>query len=267
MRWAVHPRLYPEPGQRKWVGVVFAAIVLAALGTTAAWVQCRSGRVCDDGDPVDCLAQCRRGNARSCTRAARAHELGRGTAPNLARAAQLYRQGCYGEHPVACGRLGALYRDGRGVAPDDARAAELFERACRAELWSACVELGELFDGGRALAADWPRATALYRQGCQGGEPLGCSLWALMLELGWGVEPDPGQAEQQYRRACARVDELDRRCDAGAADACTAVASCLERGVEVSGKLRSAAAEGFQRGCAWGLSAACQKLELAGPTP
>jgi hypothetical protein len=165
-------------------------------------VQARKGVVfeCLD-DPQECEAECRLGDAASCTRLGFLVEHGlNGARQDPARAVDLYADACTLGHAPACHNLGVAVmgpaNDGGDAGP---RALELFRRACDRGLAMACSNLGTLEMAGVEASADRVAALDAFFRACAGGDPIGC-LNAGRAGRGSGVTTQ--DLRTMFRRSC-----------------------------------------------------------------
>jgi uncharacterized protein len=143
----------------------------------------------------------------ACSNAGFAHEMGRGTKIDFARALKLYERGCNLGSRTSCVDWGRTYQTGHGVAVDQGKAFPLFdaarnagnqhgcyslgrwwievksgfkvglpllEESCQWGVTSACVSLGFALEDPRSGAFDPRRAVLLYERACDGGDGQGC---------------------------------------------------------------------------------------------
>lgn len=135
-------------------------------------------------------------------------------AGDLAKARELWQQGCDAGHPVDCYELGIVYRDGEGVEPDRARYVALLTRACDADVGAACYNLGheELraveTDRGTATPEQLAKGLAFYRRACALGQTKGCTN--LYLHLAREAAGGDGTALADLRQLC--VDGTGAAC-------------------------------------------------------
>jgi TPR repeat protein len=216
----------------------------------------RAARTCAPGHLQDCTEQCRRGDAGSCVLLGVMVLRGQGTPANEARAADLFERACKADNMAGCNNLGVAFSEGQGRPRNDARAVELFRQACAGGTPHGCVNEGELYDAGRGVRQDYHVAAARYEQACNGGVMVGCATLGLLYESGRVGVTDGALAMRLYQKACVDRDYLVEQCNGGDPDGCTAYGICLVHGLgQPVDKARGKS--NIQRGCAWGLAAAC----------
>jgi hypothetical protein len=162
--------------------------------TTAASAQSHQ---CDRGDLADCMAQCDRRHAGSCSNLAVMLLQGRGVKADLARALALMNYACRARVTQACGNLGTMYFYGKAVERDIPRAISLLTWACDAGDAGACGNLGSVYYGVGGLPRDIKRATQYFNRGCTGGNGMSCSKVGALYEKSY-----PAHALTSYIKGC-----------------------------------------------------------------
>ncbi|MGK4473106.1 tetratricopeptide repeat protein [Aeromonas molluscorum] len=100
------------------------------------------------------------------------HELGQGSAPDLAEAIRLYRQAAEGGDALGQYRLGEVYLRGHGVAQDLAMAFHWMDSAARNGDVPAMLKLGILHLMGVNGQVDLVQARQWLFQAAQGGNKM-----------------------------------------------------------------------------------------------
>lgn len=203
--------------------------------------------VCRRGDVPDCTAQCDKGEATSCARAASAYLSGTGVGEDAGKAAALYKKSCDLGYARGCSNYGALLSKGTGVAKDDGAAARSFEKACGGGEAVGCFNLAAMTFEGRGVPKDASRATALFKQACDAGSAAGCVNLGAAYDDGAGVPKDPAKALALFKRAC----EGDQ------AEGCTNLGVMYSSGSNADPK---AAASAYLRGCTAGSATSCERM-------
>jgi Sel1 repeat len=154
------------------------------------------------------MERCRGGKARACYHAGLDHDLGRGTAKDHKRAADLYRQACETRSPSkpiakACTNLGYLYDHGLGLKRNSHKASHYYRRGCDGGNSRGCNNLGVLYDHGKhGVTRDWAKAKRLFERACDAKLALACSNLGLVYRKGRGVKKDPRRAQKLFVTAC-----------------------------------------------------------------
>lgn len=222
---------------------------LVPTGGKCARPSATKAHVCSGNDPVECVTQCDRGNAPSCTQLGVAYATSRGVARDPAQAVKFMKQGCDGGHAAGCSALGVMLGKGSGIAKDERASAELQRRACEAGEPVGCLNLGVDYAQGAGVAQDEARAVALFRDACNGGSAMGCYSLGVMTYGGRGVPRDLLRAAAHYQRAC----------DGAVPEACNNLAGMYDEAEGVAADSVRAAAL-FQRGCDADSKSSCLNL-------
>ena len=188
---------------------------------------------CNEKSYEECLEQCKKGNAPSCTHAADIMlKSRRGMMADIKR---LYTLGCNGKHWDGCSGLAVAFQAerndveaarlygiacvngfseacvgygiaayfGRGVNEDRGLAYRLWSRACRLGEFVACSNAGVIVNAGQGgVARDHVAARKMFQVACKNGKQGGCTNYAMMLENGVGGPKDRKQAFSIYSTAC-----------------------------------------------------------------
>ena len=195
---------------------------------TAPAFECRKGNL------TECLTQCKKGSASSCTFAAQA--MGASQQAKLDDVKRLYASACQGKHwegcsgladvltfeqkdaeaaklhgaacvngfSGACTNFGVAVYFGRGGTRQDRQLAfKLWERACRLGDFVACSNAGVVVNKGEGgITRDPVAARRLFDVACKNGDPGGCSNFAFMVENGLAGPRDKNEALRLYVGAC-----------------------------------------------------------------
>lgn len=114
------------------------------------------------------------GKAAVCTALGFIYEHGDLAAQDLARAFELYEQGCKSGHAWSCNNLASFYRRGQHVEKDGKRAVALYEKACAGGFAIACQDLGAMYFNGDGVAKDLEAGVVHIRHACKNGRELAC---------------------------------------------------------------------------------------------
>lgn len=131
-------------------------------------------------------------------------------AGDIAKARELWQQGCDAGTPRDCYHLGIVYRDGEGVAPDHDRYLALMTLACNGGMGNACHNLGRaqltaLEEGtGTATPEQLEAGIAFYRRACELGTQVSCRN--LGLHLSREAAKGDGVAVDGLREICIKGD-------------------------------------------------------------
>lgn len=184
----------------------------AAPATPARVPALAEGRLCAEGDVLDCDLECKAGHLGSCERLGRIYWSGAGVVRDPSRAADLLQRACGGGHASACMRLGELFQ----ASGSPHKSTPWFQRACDGGEGAACVELAYVHDPG--LDGRSERAAELYRRACRLGSAEGCRMAA----LGYRKDSSAGAVET--------LAQLEPACDRGDARSCEALLALYARG-------------------------------------
>ncbi len=233
----------------RWTGTACAAVTTNAAATpapskielpaAAAPASNPTGFACAPNDPMDCAAQCKAGNARSCAILGNHFEYGVPrlvpkdvkTAEKLyalscsagsllgctynaalladqkryAPALELAKRACDGGEPAGCTTLAYQISNGWGVEKDQAKAFELNARACRQREFTACnnAGVGVYFARGTAKQ-DTALACKMFQQACEATGYAGCPNLALCHDTGIGAKKDTNRALELYSDSCSK---------------------------------------------------------------
>jgi TPR repeat protein len=209
---------------------------------------------CSGSDQAECLEQCTRGDAQSCTIAA---VLLDGTD----RANELHEKACSRGVAYSCSRLGVAYFYGAGVAKDTSRAARLFLSACESGDADGCNNLGAVLDMGTGIQRDQTKAAELFVWSCNGGDAQGCFNALVSYRDGRGVRPDANRASTYLRRAeqGGLVQIFERGCAGGNAYTCWGLGYLHEHALLGKPRDLGAARSLYEKSCP-GVSWGCESL-------
>ena len=128
-------------------------------------------------------------------------EKGVNGTPDLARAAELYRQAAdRGYHKSMCA-LGNLYVAGRGVPKDEAKGAELCRQAAEQGEPDAQTDLGNLYLRGIGVPHDVAQARHWYELAAAQGQPNATFILGQIYWNGDGVARDQSKAAELWKAA------------------------------------------------------------------
>jgi uncharacterized protein len=204
----------------------------------------------------ECVAQCAKGSAKSCTAAGRMYAKGEGVTQNFTQAVSFLQRACDAGEPRGCSSLGTSYARGDGVAQDLARAAALYSRACDAGEAHGCAGLGIFYQNGTAVSRDPTRAIPLLTRACNAGNAPSCHHLGVVYMTGEAAQRDVKLALSMYRRSC----------DGGLANACVDLGHAYANGNGVAKDdaqalaLYRQALPPLTRDCARGDPGACLQL-------
>ncbi len=189
---------------------------------------------CDKQNLAECLGECKKGSAASCTFAA--VNMTDNRKGKLEDIKTLYTAACNGKHWQGCSGLGdilqyekndveaaklhgisclngfsgactnygvAAYFGRGGVKEDRGLAFKLWNRACRLGDFVACSNAGVIVNKGEGgISRDPGKARQLFDVACKNKDPGGCSNYAFMVENGIAGPKDLDQAFKLYLGAC-----------------------------------------------------------------
>lgn len=213
-----------------------ACVVVATPASTSTQAPPATAYECTKGNLAECMAQCKNGNAASCTYAGQAAQQSQqaslddlkalyGAAckgshwegcSSLAdvytfehqdtQAANLYGLACVNGFSAACTNYGVAVYFGRGGTKEDRGLAfKLWERACRLGDFAACSNAGVVVNKGEGgLTRDPASARRLFEVACKNNDAGGCSNYAFMLENGLSGPKDKNEAFKLYLGACEK---------------------------------------------------------------
>lgn len=174
---------------------------------------------------------------------------------DIAKARELWQQGCDAGTARDCYELGIVYRDGEGVEPDPTRYVALMTQACDGGIGAACHnlgrrQLGALEEGtGTVTPEQLASGIAFYRRACDLGTQVGCRN----LAMHFGREAGNGDK--------AALDGLREACIAGNGATCFGLASLYD--IHLGARLGNdpaAANEALLLGCERFDRDSCQNL-------
>lgn len=157
---------------------------------------------CVGTDAADCLAQCDKGDAPSCSIYGALIGSGRAGQPDPTRAAGYFKKACDAGWDKGCGSLGALQLFGDGVPKDSERGLAAVEKACTGGSSPMCELAGIQLAIGKVVPRDRARAVPLLRRGCDGGLASSCAFLGDYQMRGIGMPKDEVKGAQLVRRAC-----------------------------------------------------------------
>lgn len=191
---------------------------------------------CQKDNLSECVTQCKKGNAASCTFAG--HALLKAKKGTLDDFKTLYTRACEGKHWEGCSSLAEVKTVeekedeatklfalactngfsgactnfavsayfGRGGAREDrALAFKLWDRACRLGDFTACSNAGVVvLKGEGGIKRDPITARKLFDVACKNGDTGGCSNLGFLFEVGVGGPRDPKRALSLYLDACEK---------------------------------------------------------------
>ncbi len=250
----------------RWTGT-FVRRVARQLPLAEVRVDCeaRRARACAElarrtltGEGVDADARaalqlytdaCERGDAASCAGAAAMWRAGRADGPaDPSRALTIEQRACDLGAVDACGRVGVALADDRSALYDPARARAALAAPCRAGDAASCTALGGLLSSGAGGAVDVPQALDLFRRSCA-RDASACTRAAAVYAAGRDGQPDLRAALALYALGCDRGD----------ATACVAAGEIYAHG-PASLASPILARRSFERACADGVRAACERV-------
>ncbi len=194
--------------------------------------------VCAPDNPVECDAQCTKGDSASCDRFGSLIMQGKlSTPPDLVKARAAFQKACDGDYANGCSNLGIHLAFGSARDPlqattslqkgcslgsaracalsgdallngtlgtkDPVQALKFFVKGCDGGNFSACTDAGFLYAGGTAaVARDDTKALAYAQRACFGGSSVACGNAGYKIELGESVAADPKSALTLYDRGC-----------------------------------------------------------------
>ena len=218
----------------RWDGRACIQVEAFASETAAAKAAPPPAYECDKADLKECIEQCKRGSASSCTLAANnmaANKLGKlddlktlftagcngknwegcSSLGDILQfeskpeeAAKLHGVACLNGHSSACTNYGVAAYFGRGgIKEDRGFAFKLWERACRLGDFVACSNAGVVVNKGEGgLKRDTTAARQLFEVACKNNDPGGCANYAWMLENGIAGAKDKKEAFRLYLGSC-----------------------------------------------------------------
>jgi TPR repeat protein len=162
------------------------------------------------GGPPEPVLACRYFEKASPTRSDSLHsfafctEKGIGGAPDLVRAADLYRQA--GEKGFAKSKcaLGNLYMNGKGVTKDVKRGAALCLEGAKAGDADAQTDVGNMYLTGDGVEHDMVQARLWYEKAAAQDQPNAEFVLGQIYWNGDGVQKDRGKAAELWQKAYDR---------------------------------------------------------------
>lgn len=110
-------------------------------------------------------------------------------------------------YPPGLNMAGRCHELGRGTQPDPARAAALYRQAAEAGLDWAQFNLANLLLRGAGVPRDWEQALCWYRAAASQDHAKSMNMLGRFFENGWGSVPSNlAVAMRWYRRAAERGD-------------------------------------------------------------
>ncbi|WP_367716273.1 peptidoglycan-binding protein [Nitratireductor sp. GISD-1A_MAKvit] len=151
-----------------------------------------------DAGPVPLREAAAQGDPKASFEIATRYAEGRGTAPDLARAAQWYQRSAEAGFAPAQYRLGDLYQKGNGVERDVAKAKMWFQLAAQQGNASAMHNLGVLFAMGADGAADNNSAARWFLDAAEHGVKDSQFNLGILSAKGLGVTQDLTEAYKWF---------------------------------------------------------------------
>jgi len=154
------------------------------------------------------------GNVKAMFFAADMLEKGKGTQPDLARAAELFKQASAAGHPCAVYRYAVMLMAGKGTGKDIKQAAKLFQQAAGLGSPEAQFQMGLMHAEGRhGYDRDYRKSVEWYKKAADMGHGSAQYNLASMYQFGQGVDPDPVEAYIWYSLAAnfGRTDAAEIR--------------------------------------------------------
>jgi TPR repeat protein len=90
------------------------------------------------------------------------------------RVLELGKKACDANDGAGCAELGNSYYFGRGTAKDMAKAAEFHEKACSSKVAYSCYRAGGMYEKADGVPKNVDRAIRLYQSACDSGYRNGC---------------------------------------------------------------------------------------------
>jgi TPR repeat protein len=255
----------------RWDGRACIQVAVPVATAAAAKAPEAPAFECDKDNLRECLEQCKKGSASSCTRAAARmvadkvgelddvktlltaacngkHWEGCSNLADLlqyqkhdAEAATLQRTACLNGFSGACTNFGVAAYFGRGGLKEDrALAFKLWDRACRLGDFVACSNAGVVVNKGEGgITRDPKVARGLFEVSCKSKVAVGCSNLAWMLEHGIAGPKDELQALAYYVGGC----------DEGNASACVNAGLFIEESAKHDKKRVGNALALYEKAC------------------
>ena len=239
-------------GGMRWDGRACIQVETPPSATPAEKAAPAPAYECDKKNLKECLEQCQKDSAASCTFAAL--NMATNKQGTLEEVKTLYASACKGKHWEGCSGLGdvlqyeskddeaaklhglaclngfsgacttfgvAAYFGRGGMKEDRAFAFKLWSRACRLGDFVACSNAGVVVNKGEGgITRDSSAARKLFEVACKNDDAGGCSNYAFMIENGIAGAKDAKEAFKLYSAAC----------DKGSAAACVNGGLLLEEG-------------------------------------
>ncbi len=242
-------------------------VVGALLVGTALVVAGPAGRLLSGsnrcGNVLDCEADCTKGTAAACRRAALIYLTGDGVARSAAQGLSFLRSACKGRDAQGCTVLGATLREQAG-ADAEAEVLASFEAACAAGDAMGCEVLGDLYATGEGVSVDEKRARGLYETACDEGSGMACSTLAKLT-----ADEDHERSTSLFARA-AKL--LRAECERSPGRACAQLGWLQEQGLGTALDVKQATAS-YQKACdandgpsCFNLAATRNRVSAADPT-
>lgn len=203
----------------------------------------------------ECMAQCERGNAASCRKAANDYSEGMGVARDRKIALELAVKSCDGGDKGGCSMREwvRITLDKNKANEDWQRSYNLWDENCASGDAMACLLYGNALFRGNHIEKNVPKAVSLFKRACDAGFDPGCNNLGVRYLEGEGVDKkDPLKAASLYQRAC----------DGGNKIACSNLADIQEGGQHAAdGKPDfKAAVASYKKACDFGNGSSCLRL-------
>ena len=140
------------------------------------------------------------------------YEMGYGTEPDMALAANWYRKAAEQDNASAQYSLGELYYRGEGVDRDPAEAVRWFRKAAAQGNRNAQSYLAEAYFAGTGVPQDDAKSARWAERAAEQGDTKSQFLIGWMYEQGRGVAQDEVAAARWYRKA-AENGNTDAMCN------------------------------------------------------
>ena len=153
------------------------------------------------------LSEIRRGYADDLLKQGIAYEDGDGVEPDLAHAAELYKQAADLGNAEAMYWIGILYKNGNGVKQSYSKAKEWFEKAAENGDEDVMSAIGYLYENGDGVEQSYSKAKEWYEKAAEHDHATAMLRLGYLYQYGNGVEQSYSKAKEWYEKAAENGSE------------------------------------------------------------
>ena len=153
------------------------------------------------------LSEIRRGYADDLLKQGIAYEDGDGVEPDLAHAAELYKQAADLGNAEAMYWIGILYKNGNGVEQSYSKAKEWFEKAAENGDEDVMSAIGYLYENGDGVEQSYSKAKEWYEKAAEHDHATAMLRLGYLYQYGNGVEQSYSKAKEWYEKAAENGSE------------------------------------------------------------